>query len=157
MNVVFDKDINLFDNKSDLQIIKKLPYYKTYYKPIFLNFINELHFDVQHIESIHIIHNKSSYGTTKHCIKDGQIYFIIELSDDIIPYVSNVQDSTDTFKAKSIVQHEICHCIEIRKLYESNCLGITNPLSESFTINTTYNFLYSEAINIWSEFFCLLS
>lgn len=153
MNIVLDKDINLFNNKNDLQTIRKLPYYKKYYKPIFLKFINELHFNAQYIESIHIVHNKSSYGTTKHHIKDEQIYFIIELSDDIIPFVSNTQNSTDTFKAKSIVQHEICHCIEIKQLYDSKCLGIINPLSESFKINTTYNFLYNEAVNIWSEFF----
>ena len=153
MNIMFDKDINLFEKKNDLQVIKKLPYYKQYFKPIFLNYINELNFDIRKIDSIHIIHNKSSYGTTNHYVKDGQIYFTIELSDDIISYVSDIQNSTDTFKAKSIVQHEICHCIEIKQLYESNCLGIINPLSESFTINTTYNYLYSEAVNIWSEFF----
>ena len=86
-------------------------------------------------------------------MKDNHIFFIIELSDDIIPYVSNIQNSLDTFKAKSIVQHEICHCIEIKQLYDSSCLGISNPLNDNFRINTTYNFLYSEAINIWSEFF----
>ena len=153
MNILFDKNINLFNNKSDLQIIKKLPYYKKYYKPFFLNFINELNFGIQNIDSIHIMHNKPSYGTTRHIIKDDHIYFIVELSDDIIPYVSDIQNSIDTFKAKSIVQHEICHCIEIKQLYDSNCLGINNPLNDNFRINTTYNFLYSEAVNIWSEFF----
>lgn len=153
MNILFDKNIDLFVNKSDLDIIKKLPSYKKYYKPIFIQYIQELNFDIQYIESIHIMHNKSSYGTTKHNIKDGQISFIIELSDDIIPYVSNVQNSTDTFKAKSIVQHEICHCIEIKQLYDSNALGIENPLNENFKINTTYNYLYEQAVNIWSEFF----
>lgn len=153
MNIQFDKDINLFENKNDLDIIKKLPSYKKYYKPIFIQYIQELNFDIQYIELIRIIHNKSSYGTTKHNIKDGQIIFIIELSDDIIPYVSNVQNSTDTFKSKSIVQHEICHCIEIKQLYDSNCLGNENPLNENFKINTTYNFLYEQAVNIWSEFF----
>lgn len=153
MNILFDKNINLFENKSDLDIIKKLPSYKKYYKPIFIQYIQELNFDIQYIESIRIIHNKSSYGTTKHTIKDDQISFIIELSDDIIPYVSNVQNSTETFKAKSIVQHEICHCIEIKQLYDSNTLVTENPLNENFKINTTYNFLYSEAVNIWSEFF----
>lgn len=153
MNILFDKDINLFDNQSDLQIIKKMPYYKMHYKTIFLNFISELNFDAHNIDSIHIMHNITSYGTTKHSIKDGQISFIIELSDDIIPYVSNAQKSTDTFKAKSIVQHEIYHCIEIMQLYNSNTLGTENPLNENFKINTTYKFLYSEAVNIWSEFF----
>lgn len=153
MNILFDKNINLFKNKSDLDIIKKLPSYKKYYKPIFFQYIQELNFDIQYIESIRILHNKSSYGITKHNIKDGQISFIIEISDDIIPYVSNVQNSTDTFKAKSIVQHEIYHCIEIKQLYDSNALEIENPLNKNFKINTTYNFLYSEAVNIWSEFF----
>ena len=32
-------------------------------------------------------------------------------------------------------------------------MRIENPLNENFKINTTYNFLYSEAVNIWSEFF----
>lgn len=103
MNILFDKDINLFNNKSDLQIIKKLPNYKKYYKQIFLTYISEMHFNVHNIDSIHIIHNKTSYGTTKYCIRDNQIYFIIEISDDIIPYVSGVQNSLDTYKAKSIV------------------------------------------------------
>ena len=79
MNIQFDKDINLFGNLNDLQIIKKLPSYKKYYKEIFIQYIEELHFDIQYIESIHIIHNKPSYGTTKHNMKDGQMYFTIEL------------------------------------------------------------------------------
>ncbi len=153
MNIRFDKNINLFTNKSDLQIIKELPYYKKHYKPIFVNYTNELNFNVRNIDSIHIIHNKICYGTTKYYIKDNHIIFIIELSDDIIPYVSEKQDSLETFKAKSIVQHEICHCIEIKQLYDRQCLGNENPLNENFKINTTYNFLYSEAVNIWSEFF----
>ncbi len=153
MNIVFDKDINLFDNKSDFQIINILPHYKKYYKSIFFNYINELNFDINSINSIHIIHNKPSYGTVKHFIKDNQIFFNIELSDDIIRYVSNIQNSTETFKAKSIVQHEICHCIEIKQLYDSKYLGNENPLYENFKINTTYNFIYEQAVNIWSEFF----
>ncbi len=153
MNILFDKDINLFEKKKDIQVIKKIPYYKKYYKPIFLSFFNELNFDIRNIDSIHIIHNKASYGTTKYYVKDNQIFFIIELSDDIIPFISNIQNSLDTFKAKSIVQHEICHCMEIKQLYDSNCLGNENPLNKNFEINTTYNYLYSEAVNIWSEFF----
>lgn len=153
MNILFEKNINLFTNKSDLEIIKKLPSYKKYYKSIFVQYIEELCFDIQNIESIHIIHNKPSYGTTIHNIKDNQIYFTIELSDDIIPFVSEIQNSLDTFKAKSIVQHEICHCIEIKQLFDSSCLGINNPLNNEFKINTTYNYLYSEAMSVWSEFF----
>lgn len=153
MNILFDRDISLFDNQSDLQIINKLPYYKKHYKPIFRNYINELNFDIKNIDSIHIIHNKPSYGTTKHYVKNGQIYFIIELSDEIIPFVSVIQNSLGTFKAKSVVQHEICHCIEIKQLYDSHCLGEENPLNENFKIDTTYNFLYEQAVNIWSEFF----
>lgn len=91
MNILFDKNINLFNNQNDLQIIKKLPYYKKHYKPIFLNYINELDFDINSIDSIHIMHNKLSYGTTKHYMRDNHIYFIIELSDEIIPYVSDKQ------------------------------------------------------------------
>lgn len=153
MNIQFDKDINLFRNLSDLQIIKKLPNYKRYYKPIFFNYFNELDFDICNIDSIHIVHNEISYGTTMHYIRDNQIYFTIELSDEIIPFVSNVQNSLDTFKAKSIIQHEICHCIEIKQLYDSHRLGSKNPLNKDFKINTTYNFLYEQAVNIWSEFF----
>ena len=153
MNILFDKDINLFDNHSYLQVIRKLPYYKKHYKPIFLNFISELNFDSDNIDSIYIMHNKTSYGTNKHYIKENKIYFIIELLDEIIPFVSNTQNSLDTFKAKSIVQHEICHCIEMKQLYDSHCLREENPLNENFRINTTYNFLYEQAVNIWSEFF----
>ena len=130
MNILFDKDINLFDNHSYLQVIRKLPYYKKHYKPIFLNFISELNFDSDNIDSIYIMHNKTSYGTTKHYIKENKIYFIIELLDEIIPFVSNTQNSLDTFKAKSIVQHEICHCIEMKQLYDSHCLREENPLND---------------------------
>lgn len=60
MNIQFDKNINLFENKNDLDIIKKLPSYKKYYKPIFIQCIQELNFDIQYIESIRIMHNKST-------------------------------------------------------------------------------------------------
>ncbi len=153
MNIAFDKDIILFENKSDFQIIKDYPFYKKYYKPIFLELINELHFDSQYIDSIHILHNKSSYGTTRPQIENNHVSFTIELSDDILLYISNVQDSLDTFKAKAIFQHEVCHCIEIKKLLENKCLNSPNPLDDNFLINTTYNFLYSESVNVWSEFF----
>lgn len=80
--------------------------------------------------------------------KNSKLFANIEFSDE-----SNVQNSTDTFKAKSIVQHEICHCIEINQWYHGNALNTENSLNENFQINTTYNFLYSEAVNIWPEFF----
>lgn len=52
-----------------------------------------------------------------------------------MPYVSNIQNSTDTFKAKSIVQHEICHCTEIKQLYDSKCLQkmLASGLNKGFT------------------------
>ncbi len=153
MNIIFDRNINLFENKNELQIIKSLPHYKKFYKPIFLKFINEFDFDIGNIDSIHIVHDKQSYGTTKHFIKDGKISFNIELSDDIIIYISDIQNSLDAFKAKSVFQHEICHCIEIRRLYENHYLEEPNPLDENFVINTTYSFLYEQAVKIWSEFF----
>lgn len=153
MDIILNKNINLFKNKNDLQIIKKLPYYKKFYKPIFLKFINELNFDSKYIDNIHIIHNKQSYGTTKYIMKEKRVYFNIELSDDVLLYISDIQNSLDTLKAKSIFQHEICHCIEIKQLYENHYLDTPSPLDENFVINSTYNFLYSEAVNIWSEFF----
>ena len=153
MDIIFDKNIMQFKNKTEFQIISLIPKYRKYYKPIFLKFINELSFDSKFIESIHIIHNKKSYGTTIPKIQDGQILFEIELSDDILLYISEIQNSLETFKSKSIFQHEISHCIEIKTLYESKITNIHDILNKNLTINTTYDFLYSKAVAIWSEFF----
>lgn len=153
MNIVFDKNICLFKNKTDAQIIQSIPQYKKYYKPKFSTFINELNFNENDIAQIHIIHNKSSYGTTTPIIKDNKLQFVIELSDEILVYISDIQNSLETFKSKSVFQHEISHCIEIKTLFDKNVLNVPKLFNENIHINTTYNFIYSEAVNIWSEFF----
>lgn len=153
MEIYFDKDIDLFKNKTIVYIMKCIPKYKQYFKPIFEEFIKEIGFEEKFINSIHIIHNKSSYGTTKHIIKDDNILFNIELCDKIIPFISKTQNSLDTFKAKTIFQHEIFHCVETKFLYDSKVLLTPNPLENDFKINTTYNFIYEQSIIMWSEFY----
>ncbi len=145
--------IRLFKRKTDTQIIKSIPQYKQYYKPKFLSLINELSFNENDIKQIHIIHNKPSYGTTIPIVEDGKLQFIIELSDDILIYISNTQNSLEKLKSKSVFQHEICHCIEIKNLFDKSILNVPKLFDDKIPINTTYNFIYSEAVNIWSEFF----
>lgn len=153
MNIIFDKNINLFQNKTEIQIVELIPQYRKLYKPILSTFINELNFDERLIDSIHIIHDKPSYGTSFPIIRNGQLYFIIELSDDILVYISEVQNSLETYKSKSVFQHELSHCIEIKNLYDKNILNVPKLFDDNIHINTTYNYIYSEAVNIWSEFF----
>lgn len=153
MQIIFNPNINLFKNKKHSQIINMIPKYKRFYKPIFSKFILEVGIEEKCIHSISIIPDKSSYGTTRHFYKDGSIYFDIELSDEIIPYISFSQNSTETFKAKSIFQHELFHCKEIKYIYENHIFYSTNPLDQEFEITSTYNFLFDEAVKLWSEFY----
>ena len=64
MEIVLNRNINLFKNKSDLEYIKSVKKYKNHFKPILTNWIDEVGFDKNLIYSITFIANKSSYGTT---------------------------------------------------------------------------------------------
>ncbi len=154
MQVNFNPNINLFKGKTKAQIIKSVPSYKKYYKPIFDKFIAEINIDSKCLHSVDII-PKKYYGTVKHFIRDNQIYFIIELAEDILIDIKPIQNSTETFMAKSVFQHEVYHCVEIKNLYESKVLSNPNPLDDEFEMTTTYNFLYDEAVKLWSEFYAV--
>lgn len=152
MELQFDKDIILFRNLKPIEIIKKNPLYRLFYKPILENWILETGFNTNKINKIHIIHNKTSYGTAIPNIINK--CFDIEISDEILLYVSKNQDSTETFKSKSVFQHEIFHCIEMDALLSSNALTDDwNVFQEDFHVNTTKNFLVDESIKLWSEFY----
>lgn len=153
MEIVLNRNINLFKNKNDLEYIKKVKSYKKYFKTILTAWIDETGFDKNLIHSIIFVANKSSYGMTSPNIVNGMIDFIIEISDDIVPYIYEVQDTTEKFQAKSVFQHEIFHCKEILYLYENRLLSEPNPFSNNFSIETTYNFLYERSIKLWSEFY----
>ncbi len=153
MQINFDPNINLFKNKTKTQIINTIPSYKKLYKPIFNKFISEIDIDPKCIHSINIIRKKENYGIAEHFIQESRIYFNIKLADDVLLNIRHVQNSTETFMAKSIFQHELFHCVEIKYLYEKCVLQSPNPLDDSFGITTTYNFLYDEAVKLWSEFF----
>lgn len=145
MELQFDKDIILFRNLNPIEIIKKSPLYRLFYKPILENWILETGLDTNKINKIHIIHNKSSYGTTIPNMINK--CFDIEISDEILLYVSTNQDSTETFKSKSVFQHEIFHCIEIEILLSSNVLTDDwNVFKEDFHVNTTRNFIIDKSI-----------
>lgn len=155
MQIHLNPNINLFKNKTKTEIFKLMPKYKKYYKPIFQKFISEINIDIECINSISVmpIADKASYGVTRHFIKDGDIYFNIEISDDVLIYIKYIQDSTEAFKAKSVFQHELFHCVEIKYLYENKKLKSPYPLEDNFEITTTYNFLYDESVKLWSEFY----
>lgn len=153
MQIILSRNINLFKNKNDLEYIQKIKYYKKYFKPIFLKWINEVGINTDLIVSIVFVANKSSLGSTIYHIENNIINFSIELTDDIIPYICEKQTKTDEYKAKSIFQHELFHCVEIFNLYTSQKLIGLNPFDNNFQITTTYNYLYYNAINLWSEFF----
>ena len=154
MKIQFDKNINLFKNKSNAQIIKSIPSYKKYYKQIFISLINELNFDDKLIDCIHIVHDKKSYGTTTPFIDGDKLLFLIEFSDDVILYLStSTPNSLEAFKSKSIFQHEICHCIEINHLYNTKDINMDIIFDNTIKLNSTYKFILHESIIIWSEFF----
>lgn len=153
MNVHFDNSSCLFKNLKTIDIIKKKPLYRKYYKQIFQIWTDELDISDIIIDTIYIKFQKQSYGTAIPKIANGTMTFDIELADDIAPYVSSTQNDIDSFKAKSIFQHELFHCREIVNLYSKHVLPNPSPLDDNFRINTTYNFIYCEAVNTWSEFY----
>lgn len=155
MRIAFCTDSCLFKNKTKAQIINSIPKYKNYYKTLINEFIKEVGINSKYINAVAFVTNKSSYGTTNYFIKDENIYFEIEITDELLPYISSIQNSTEKFKAKSVIQHELFHCIEIEYLYEHNILSHPNPLDDNFEITTTYNFLYDEAVKLWSEFYAV--
>ena len=139
MEIILNNNIESFKSQNKLDILNK--------------WIEEIKFDKNLIHSIIFIADKSLYGTTMPNIVNGTINFIIEISDDIVPYICEVQDETDKFIAKSVFQHEIFHFKEILFLYNSNLLPTPNPINDDFPMNTTYNYLYDSAIKLWSEFY----
>lgn len=151
MEIQFNKDIDLFKGKTTIEIKKKMPLYRKHFKPIFQKWILEVDFDIENISTIKIIHNKKTYGTTIYKNINNKAKFDIELDDKVIVFVSEIQNSTETFKAKAIFQHEIFHCKEI--INSKNRIGDINPYNENFSITTTYNFLYDNAVKLWSEFY----
>lgn len=153
MEILFNDDICIFNKLTNLEKVKKKPLYRKYFQPILKNWIKEILEDEVRIDSIHIEHNKKTYGTTYPIFKNNCLSFKIVIDDRILLHTSEIQNSTETYKSKSIFQHEMFHCKEIYTLFKSNLLEQPNPLNDNYKINTTYNFLYSEAINLWSEFY----
>lgn len=157
MQIFLNPNINLFKNKTKSQILNLMPKYKKHFRPIFQKFISEIGIDIECINSISVVPytKETPYGVTKHFIKDDKIYLDIVITDDILIYTKNVQDSTETFKSKSVIQHELFHCIEIKYLYESKVLSNSCPLDDDFVITTMYDFLYDESVKLWSEFYAV--
>ena len=153
MNVQFDNNCCLFKNLKPIEVIKKKPLYRKYYKQIFQIWINELDISDIVIDTIYIRSVKKAYGTVIPNISNNNITFNIELSEDISSYVSPSPNDIDSFKVKTVFQHELFHCCEIVNLYSKRVLSSPSPLDNNFHINTTYNFIYSEGVKIWSEFY----
>lgn len=153
MQLIFAPDSILFKNHTTIQRINNLPIYKRHYKSILENFILEVEIDPKYINKIIFSPKLSKYGVTSHFIQENKIYFDIELSDDLLPYLTLIPDSTQTFMAKAVFQHELFHCVERRKLYEEQIFHKHDPFNKSSTVSTTYDFLLDEAIVLWSEFY----
>lgn len=155
MKVELNPNSCLFKNKSKAQIIQLISKYQKYYKDVIKQFILDVGIDSKYINSIIAIPNNPTYGTTIPLIKDKEIYFDIEISDELMPYITLVPNTTEKFKAKSVIQHELFHCKEIKYLHDCNALSNPSPSDNNFKITTTYDFLYDEAVNLWSEFYAV--
>lgn len=144
----------IFKNKTKQQIIHLIKDIKMYYKSILIGFIKETNFPFESIDAITFEPNMTNYGYVE-TINNKDIKFKIHLDDSILPDLSLNPNSTETFMTKSVVQHEIFHCMEIKYLYDEHILHSPNPLDNNFEITTTYNFLYDEAVKLWSEIYAV--
>lgn len=145
----------IFKNKTKPQIIHLIKDIKMYYKSILIRFIKETNFPFESIDTITFKPNMTNYGYVETVDNDKDIKFNIYVDDSILPDLSLNPNSTETFMAKSVVQHEIFHCMEIKYLYDEHILHSPNPLDNNFEITTTYNFLYDEAVKLWSEIYAV--
>ncbi len=155
MKISISFDSHIFKNKSKTQIIHSIKDIKNYYKSILINFVKETNFNPEYIDAVIFEKNMTNYGYVEAITNDKNTNFQIHLDDMILLDLTLNPNSTETFMAKSIFQHEIFHCIEIKYLWDNNILPSPNPLDDNFTITTTYNFLYDEAVKIWSEIYAV--
>lgn len=153
MHIVLNPNINLFKDKTKLEVVKLISKYKNYYNPILKHLITEVDIDDKYINSVSVVSDIETYGVTSYFIKDNNIYFDIAILDDVFISLKSMPDDEESYKAKAIFQHELFHCKEIRYLYENEILRKSSPLDDDFKITTTYNFLYDEAVRLWSEFY----
>lgn len=94
-----------------------------------------------------------NYAITKPVFDEIEVKFVICIADDVFKKITDFIDPSEVAIIKSIFQHEIFHCKEIKILAEGNYLPNYRKMFEKIEINSAFDFMLVSGIKTWSEFY----